>query len=105
MATLIHDLRIHRSTNTRLHMLTFRLAHTAQTITSLTGDSLKWTLMERANATSGTAEVWQAVATAPVSAATISATFKNKSCDGSITVAAFKGAGSTVGAVATNSAG
>jgi hypothetical protein len=48
--------------------------------------------------------VWQAFAAAPVGAATVTATLNNKSFDGSITVAAFRGAGSTVGAVATQSA-
>ena len=48
--------------------------------------------------------MWQAFATAPVSAATVTATLSSKPFDGSITVAAFKGAGSTVGAVAPNSA-
>jgi hypothetical protein len=48
--------------------------------------------------------VWQAFATSPVSAATVTATLASRSYDGSITVAAFKGAGSAVGAVATNSA-
>lgn len=75
----------------------------AQTITSVTGGGLQWTLAERANATLGTSEVWQAFATSPVSAATVTATLASRSYDGSITVAAFRGAGSTVGAVATSS--
>jgi hypothetical protein len=75
-----------------------------QTVTSVTGGGLQWTLAKRVNATLGAAEVWQAFATAPVSAAMVTATLNNKSFDGSITVAAFRGAGSTVGAVATQSA-
>jgi hypothetical protein len=75
-----------------------------QAVTSVTGGGLQWTLTKRVNDTLGTAEVWQAFATAPVGAATVTATLNNKSFDRSITVAAFRGAGSTVGAVATQSA-
>ncbi|HEY3611827.1 MAG TPA: Ig-like domain-containing protein [Pseudonocardiaceae bacterium] len=75
-----------------------------QTITSVTGGGLQWTLAGRTNATLGTSEVWRAFATAPLSAVTISATLNNRSFDGSITVSAFHGAGSTVGTVATNAA-
>lgn len=69
-----------------------------QTITGVTGGGLTWTLAARSNSTWGTTEVWQASATSPVSAATVTATLQKTGFDGSITVAAFSGAGSKVGA-------
>ena len=74
-----------------------------QTITGVTGGGLTWTLAARSNATWGTTEVWQAEATSAVTAAPITATLAKGGYDGSITVAAFKGAGTAVGAVATSS--
>ena len=71
-----------------------------QKVTKVTGAGLTWTLATRSNATWGTTEVWQAYATAPVSHAKITAVLAKGSYDGSITVAAFKGAAHTVGAVA-----
>ena len=74
-----------------------------QTVTSVTGGGLTWKLAARSNATWGTTEVWQASATSPVTGAVITATLGKGRFDGAITVAAFTGAGSTVGAVATSS--
>ena len=71
-----------------------------QRITGVTGGGLTWTLVKRANATWGTAEVWQAYATAPLAAAAVTAKFAKSGYDGSITVAAFSGAATQVGASA-----
>lgn len=71
-----------------------------QRVTGVTGGGLTWTLVKRANATGGSTEVWQAYATAPLTAAVVKATFGTTGYDGSITVAAFSGAASHVGASA-----
>ena len=68
-----------------------------QTVRTVTGGGLTWTLAARSNLTWGTAEVWQAYATTKLTNATVSATLA-KSFDGSITVAAFRGAANHVGA-------
>lgn len=75
----------------------------AQKVAKVTGGGLTWSLAARANDGRGTAEVWQAYATAPVSAA-ITATLGNGQFDGSITVATFTGAARTVGATAARTA-
>lgn len=72
-----------------------------QKVTGVTGGGLTWTLAARANGTWGTAEVWQAYATGAVTGAKITATLASRPWDGSITVAAFTGAATKVGAVAT----
>jgi Bacterial Ig domain len=71
-----------------------------QSITGVTGGGLTWTLAVRSNATWGTTEVWQAYAAAVVSNVKVTATFAKPKFDGSMTVAAFSGAASHVGAVA-----
>ena len=73
-----------------------------QTITGITGGGLSWTLASRANETWGTTEVWQAWATAPLSAIKVTATLGNTGYDGSITVASFTGAANPVGATGHN---
>ena len=74
-----------------------------QKVKSVTGGGLTWTLASRANMVkgTGTAEVWQAYATSPLKAVTIKATLEDKNWDGAITVAAFTGAASAVGATAS----
>src|SRR5262249_60094339 len=51
----------------------------SQTISSVTGGGLTWTLRPRANSRPGTAEIWQAVASAAVSNVTVTATLSNRS--------------------------
>jgi hypothetical protein len=74
-----------------------------QQVKTITGGGLTWSLAARSNATWGTAEVWQAYATAKVSSVKVTATLAKSGWDGAITVAAFKGAASHVGAVGVNS--
>ena len=76
-----------------------------QSIGSVFGGGLSWRLAARANTQSGTAEVWQAYATARLAGATIVATLAGVGQGGSITVAAFRGAASAVGATAVAGAG
>jgi len=74
----------------------------SQTISSVTGGGLTWTLRSRANSRPGTAEIWQAVASAAVSNVTVTATLSNGSQVGAITVVSFTGASTGVnGATAT----
>ena len=83
-------------------------AGSAQSVASVTGGGLTWTRAARSNTSSGTyggsAEVWQAYATSVLSGATVTATPTISGSDGSITVATFTGARSTLGATATNGA-
>jgi hypothetical protein len=74
-----------------------------QRVTSMTGGGLTWTLAARSNKTAGTAEVWQAYAPGALTNVNVTAEMAWKYLDGTITVAAFKGAASQVGAVATAS--
>jgi hypothetical protein len=71
-----------------------------QRVNGVTGGGLTWTLVRRANAGGGTSEVWQAYATAPLTAAVVKATWLQSGYDGSITVAAFSGAANHAGASA-----
>jgi chitodextrinase len=80
-------------------------AGSSQTMSSVTGGGLTWTLRARANGQAGTAEIWQAVAPTVLTNATITATRASGGYQGSITVAAFIGANTSVnGAVASSSA-
>ena len=72
-----------------------------QQVNSVTGGGLTWTLVARSNATWGTVEVWQAHATGKLSDASVAAKLAKTGYDASITVAAFTGAGTQVGASAT----
>lgn len=75
-----------------------------QQVGKVTGAGLTWTPAVRSSARgSGTAEVWQAYATKPVTAAAVTAALANKHWDGAITVVAYKGAAKTVGATAHTS--
>jgi uncharacterized repeat protein (TIGR01451 family) len=64
-----------------------------QKITSVTGGGLTWSLVARANETYGTTEVWQARASNRLRGLKVTATLNNGGYDGSITLAAFTGAG------------
>jgi hypothetical protein len=76
-----------------------------QTISGVIGGGLTWTLRTRANGQPGTAEVWQAVAPVPLTNVTVTATRAKGGYQGSITVAAFTGADTSVnGAAASSSA-
>lgn len=73
-----------------------------QQVSAVTGGGLTWKPVSQANGTkgTGTAEVWEAYATKPLSAVTISASLQIKKWDAGITVAAFTGAAPAVGATA-----
>lgn len=75
-----------------------------QTVTAVSGGGLTWTRAARANAAWGAAEIWQAYAAVPVTAATVTATLGNTNYDGSITVVGFTGARPAVGATAAQAA-
>jgi hypothetical protein len=65
---------------------------------TVTGGGLAWTLASRANTTWGTAEVWQAYATGKLTNVAITADLGRTGFDGSLTVSAFTGAATKVGA-------
>ena len=71
-----------------------------QSVGSVSGGGLSWSLAARANMVTGTAEVWQAYATAPLTGASVVATLGSIGGSGCITVASFKGAAPAVGAIA-----
>jgi chitodextrinase len=73
---------------------------TAQSFKSVTTTGLTWTLRQRVNSRSGTAEIWTAVASSILTNATVKATRNSGSYVGSITVVAFKDASTVIGAVA-----
>jgi hypothetical protein len=75
-----------------------------QSVSSVSGGGLNWSLAVRANTLSGTAEVWQAYATTRLTGASIVAVFTNSGHGGSMTVAAFSGAAAAVGASAVGAA-
>ncbi len=69
-------------------------------IASVSGGGLTWTLRQRANVQAGTAEIWQAVAPAPLSNVTVTATQSSDAWQSSLTVAGFLNADTANGAVA-----
>jgi len=80
------------------------------TVKSISGVGLTWVLAIRANAQSGTSEIWRAFATAPLSNATVTATL-SQSVMSSITVMSFAGVNTSgangsgaIGATASKSA-
>jgi hypothetical protein len=76
----------------------------SQSISGVTGGGLTWTLRQRANAQAGTAEIWQAVAPTVLTNAVVTATRAKGSYQGSISVAAFIGANTSLsGAVGSAS--
>jgi hypothetical protein len=74
--------------------------NTSQKVTSVTGGALSWKLAARSNQGWGTTEVWYAWAPKASSKITVTAKLA-KSYDGALTVTAFKGAASTIGATGT----
>ena len=64
---------------------------TNTTVTSVTGTGLTWTLVKRTNTQAGTAEIWRAFATSPLSQVNVTATL-SQSVTSSITVMTFTGA-------------
>jgi RHS repeat-associated protein len=74
-----------------------------QRVTGVTGGGLSWRLVTRADGEQGTAEVWQAYATKALSRVKVTAAINDKGYDAAITVTAFSGARSAVGAHATGS--
>jgi hypothetical protein len=60
------------------------------TVTNITGAGLSWTLVKRTNAQAGTAEIWRAFATSPLSNVNVTATL-SQSVSSSITVMSFSG--------------
>jgi hypothetical protein len=70
------------------------LSGTNTSVTGVTGAGLTWTLVERTNTQKGTAEIWKAFATAPLSNVTVTATVSQKVVS-SITVMSFSGVDTT----------
>jgi Fibronectin type III domain len=60
-------------------------------VTNVTGAGLSWTLVQRTNTQAGTAEIWRAFATSPLSQVNVSAIL-SQSVTSSITVMTFTGA-------------
>lgn len=74
--------------------------NTSQKVNSVSGGGLVWKLAARSNEGWGTTEVWYAWA--PNASTKVAVTAKlAKAYDGAITVAAFKGASSSIGAIGT----
>jgi uncharacterized repeat protein (TIGR01451 family) len=67
-----------------------------QSFSNVTGGGLTWRLRQRTNAQAGTSEIWQAVARAELTNATITATRASGSYVGSLTVATFIGANTAI---------
>ena len=67
------------------------LSGTNTTVTGVTGGGLTWTLVQRANQQSGTAEIWRTFATTPLSNAKVTANL-SENVQSSITVISFTGA-------------
>ena len=67
-----------------------------QTVSKVSGGGLTWTLAARSNKAWGTTEVWQAHASGKLTNAVVTASLAKSGYDGSITVMAFKGAGTAV---------
>ena len=75
----------------------------ARQATTVSGAGLNWTLVRRSNAKgSGTAEIWAAQATGPLTNVTVTSKPKTAGYDQSVTVVAFTGAGG-IGASASAS--
>jgi hypothetical protein len=72
------------------------------TVKSVTGGGLTWTRVARANAQSGTSEIWRAAAVSPLANATVTATL-SQAVVSSLTVIAFSGASTTGAAAAAGS--
>jgi hypothetical protein len=70
------------------------LSGTNTSVTGVTGAGLTWTLVLRTNAQKGTAEIWKAFATIPLSNVTVTAAL-SQSVVSSITVMSFSGVDTT----------
>ena len=66
------------------------LSGTNTTVKSIAGGGLTWTLVQRTNGQSGTAEIWRAFAATPLTNATVTATL-SQSVVSSLTVMSFTG--------------
>jgi hypothetical protein len=75
-----------------------------QSISSVDGAGLSWSRVVHANAQSGTAEIWRAVATGKVNSASIAASPSQPGARGSVTVVSFIAADTALGAIAGMSA-
>ncbi len=67
-------------------------------IASVTGGGLTWTLRQRSNAQPGTAEIWQAVAPAPLTNVTVTATQSSGTWQSSMSVVGLLNADTASGA-------
>jgi hypothetical protein len=86
------------------------ISGTNTTVTSVSGGGLTWTLVQRANGQSGSAEIWRTFATAPLSGVTVTASL-SQNVVSSIAVMSFAGVNisgtngsGAIGAVAGKSA-
>ncbi len=75
-----------------------------ESMRSVSGGGLTWTLRRRTNAQAGTAEIWQAVSAGPLTNVTITATQNSGSWQSAMTVVAFNNADTTNGTTAGASA-
>jgi fibronectin type 3 domain-containing protein len=76
-----------------------------QSIKTLTGGGVTWTMRQRANTSNGTAEIWTAPATVKLTNASVTATRNSSGYSGSITILSFSGANlGAIGAIAKASA-
>ena len=76
------------------------------TVTGVSGGGLTWTLVQRANGQPGTAEIWRAFASAPLTNVTVSAGLSQSIAASSLTVMSFAGVNpaTPVGATGAGSA-
>ncbi len=77
-----------------------------ETVRSVAGGGMSWTLVKRSNSIRGTAEVWRAFAPQPVSGVTVTATLSER-VQASLTVMSFTGVDATgngVGAIGATGA-
>src|SRR5882757_5125915 len=86
------------------------ISGTNTTVTSVSGGGLTWTLVQRANGQSGSAEIWRSFAAVPLSGVTVTASL-SQNVVSSITMMSFAGVSTSgtngsgaIGAVASKSA-
>lgn len=77
------------------------LFESGQKVTRVTGGGLTWSLAARSSRLPGTAEIWQAYAASPLTAAKVTATLREEFADASITIATFTNAATAVSATAS----
>ena len=78
-------------------------AKSAQSVSRVSGGGLNWTRVSQANQGGGTAEIWQAYASAKLNRTPVTATLAKGGYGGSLTLSSFTGAGQHVGAAANGS--